>query len=119
MYISLCTINPDDAEAYDNIVYLYNEQGKRDNESGKHDLAIEFSQRSVAIDSNSANAHYNLACGYSLKNEKDLSIESLQTAITLDKNFIEIAKTEGDFDNIRESPEFQQLINSQQTGDVR
>ena len=52
-------------------------------------------------------AHYNLACAYSLKDEKNLSIESLQKAISLDRRAIEGAKTNSCFDNIRESPEFQ------------
>ena len=41
-------------------------------------------------------AHYNLACAYSLKNEKTLAIETLQKAITLDQKYIEISKTDSD-----------------------
>ena len=59
-----------------------------------------------------AGAHYNIACAYSLKNEKTLSVEFLQKAITIDRSLIENAKMDSDFDNIRESPEFQQLIST-------
>ena len=68
-------------------------------------------KRAIAIDPNHAQAHYNLARAYALKNEKTLSIESLQKAITLDRRAIEASKTNSEFDNIRESSEFQQLIN--------
>ncbi len=47
-----------------------------------------------------------------LKNELKLAIEYLQKAIDLDKSFIESSKTDPDFDNIRQTPEFQQLIDS-------
>ena len=75
-------------------------------------LAIDSYKKAIAIKPNNARAHYNLARAYSLKGEKTLSIESLQKAISLDWIVIEAAKTESDFDNIRESPEFQQLVNS-------
>ena len=71
-------------------------------------------QRAIQIDPNYALAHYNLACIYSLKNEQTQAIEWLQKAIALDQStIIEQSKTDRDFDNIRQSPEFQQLINPQ------
>jgi len=56
--------------------------------------------------------HYNLACIYSLRDDRNPSIKSLRRAFTLDISLINHAKTENDFVNIRESPEFQQLISS-------
>ena len=44
--------------------------------------------------------------------KKPYSIESLRKAISLDKDFIGKAEKDSDFDNIRESPEFQALIRS-------
>ena len=37
------------------------------------------------------------------------AIEWLRKAIVLDKSFIELSKTQSEFDNIRESPEFQRV----------
>ena len=62
--------------------------------------------------SNDAEAHYDQACVYFLKGEKTLATEALQKAIALDQKYIEMSKTDSDFDNIRESPEFQALIRS-------
>ena len=77
----------------------------------KYDEAIASYQKAITINPNDADAHYNLARVYALNNEKALSIESLQKAITLDRRAIEASKTNSEFDNIRESSEFQQLIN--------
>lgn len=99
------TINSDSAKAHFNLGGTYYRQGKRD-------AAIAEWQKAIDINPNLARAHYNLACAYSLKNEKILSIKSLRKVIALDKSTIEAAKTDSDFENIRESPEFQQLINS-------
>ena len=59
-----------------------------------------------------ASGYYDLARVYSLKNEHKLAVESLQKAIDLDKSKIEFSKTDPDLDNIRQTPEFQQLIDS-------
>ena len=72
-------------------------------------MAIESFQKAIAIDPEKAFYHYQLARVYSLYDKKALSIESLRKAISLDKDFIWMAG-ESDFDNIRESPEFQALI---------
>ena len=47
-----------------------------------------------------------------LKNELKLAIEYLQKAIDSDKSLIEFSKIDPDLDNIRQTPEFQQLIDS-------
>ena len=81
---------------------------------GKLEDAIAELQQVIQIDPNYALAHYNLACIYSLKNEQTPAIEWLQKAIALDEStIIEESKTDSDLDNIRQSAEFQQLINSE------
>ena len=99
------SIDSDNAKVHYNLGAAYEKQGK-------YDLAVESCQKAIAINPDDAKAHYNLSCVYALKNETNLSIESLQKAVILNKIAIEAAKTESDFDNIRSSPEFQQLINS-------
>ncbi len=98
-------IDPNLAGVYSNLGHIYGMQGRLDE-------AIVQYKKGIAINPDYTTAHYNLACAYSLKNEKTLAIETLQKAITLDQKYIEISKTDSDFDNIRESREFQQLINS-------
>ena len=76
------------------------------------DKAIDEYRAAIHKNPNYAEAYYNLARAYAFKKEKTLSVEFLQKAITLDRRSIELSKKSSDFDNIRESPEFQQLINS-------
>ena len=96
-------IDPNHAKAHYNL-------GVASSKQGKLDEAIAEYKRAIIIDPYFTDSHYNLASVYALKNEKALAIESLEEAITLDSRFVETSKTNSDFDNIRESPEFQELI---------
>ena len=80
---------------------------------GKLEDAITAYQQAIQIAPNLAPAHYNPACIYLLKNEQAQAIEWLQKVIVLDAGWIDKSKTDSDFDNIRQSPEFQQLIGSE------
>jgi len=64
----------------------------------------------LALDRNNGIAWYNKVYLESLRNNKKKSIEFLKKAIDLDKKYIGDAKTEEDFDNIRNSKEFKELI---------
>ena len=97
-------INPNLVEVYSHLGYIYSMQDRLD------EAIVQYKQ-AIAINPDYTTAHYNLACVYSLKNQKTLAIETLRKAIMLDQKYIEMSKTDSDFDNIRESPEFQQLIN--------
>jgi tetratricopeptide (TPR) repeat protein len=77
---------------------------------GEIDRAIQAWERATQLDADFAKAHYNLAVAYSHKAEKALSIASLREAIRLDKGALSAAKTEPAFDNIRDTPEFQNLV---------
>ena len=94
-----------------NLGEIYKEQGKLDD-------AIDEFKKVIEIEPRGTEAPYNLACVYSLKNQPKLAIEYLQK--TIDKlpkpidpdDFIEFSKTDPDLENIRQTPEFQQLIDS-------
>ena len=79
---------------------------------GELDKAIQAWERATQLDADFAKAHYNLAVAYSHKAEKGLSIAALREAIRVDKAAISAAKAEPAFDNIRNSPEFQELEKS-------
>lgn len=98
-------INPNLVEVYSHLGHIYSVQGRLDE-------AIVQYQKAIAINPDYTTAHYNLACAYSLNNDKTLAIETLHKAIMLNRKYIEMSRTDSDFDNIRESPEFQHLINS-------
>jgi len=56
---------------------------------------------------------YSKACCYALMSNIDLALEQLQRALELDSEYGEIAKTDSDFDGIRDDERFQALVNSQ------
>jgi tetratricopeptide (TPR) repeat protein len=53
---------------------------------------------------------YNLACAECLSGETDEALEHLQRALELDPKLIEIARTDSDFDAIRDRDEFTSLL---------
>jgi tetratricopeptide (TPR) repeat protein len=59
-----------------------------------------------------ASTWFNRACALSLLGENDRAIEDLQRAIELDPKFREQAKTDSDFDAIRNDDRFNQLLAS-------
>ncbi|MFX1396842.1 MAG: tetratricopeptide repeat protein [Promethearchaeota archaeon] len=78
----------------------------------KYNEAAECYDKSLEIDPNFSVAWYNKACLESLRNNKEDSIKFLKKALNLEKEYINDAKTEDDFNNIRESDEFKELIYS-------
>ena len=53
---------------------------------------------------------YNAACVHALQNEVEQSCIWLRRAIDMDKKYVEMARTDTDFDPIRETAEFKALM---------
>lgn len=70
------------------------------------DLAIEAMETAVQIDSESAIAHYNLACYWALARQVKMAVLHLSNAFDLNPEFRNYVDMESDFDLIREDPEF-------------
>jgi len=64
----------------------------------------------LKIDPNYRSAWYNKACIESLRNNQEKSIKLLKKAIDLDKKYRDMAKTDVDLNNIKDSKEFKELI---------
>ncbi|MEH1938303.1 MAG: tetratricopeptide repeat protein [Nostoc sp.] len=77
---------------------------------GRLEEAIASYNQALKIKPDYHEAWYNKACCYALLENVDLAIENLQQAINLNPKCREMAKTETDFDNIREDQRFQDLI---------
>ncbi|MEH1780631.1 MAG: tetratricopeptide repeat protein [Nostoc sp.] len=77
---------------------------------GKLEEAIASFDQTLKIKPDYHEAWYNKACCYGLLGNVNLAIENLQQAINLNPKCREMAKTETDFDNIREYRQFQNLI---------
>ncbi|MHA1478004.1 MAG: TPR end-of-group domain-containing protein, partial [Promethearchaeota archaeon] len=107
-YKKLAEMNP---EAYlprvamtqNNLGILYVNLGRFE----EAEIAI---QEALEIDPRDSNTWYNKACIESISDFKEKSIESLKRAIELDKKWVELAKSDEDFDNVRTSKEFKEII---------
>lgn len=67
-------------------------------------------RQAIELNPDDATAYYNLACLYALQKKVAQTIDSLQQAIQLDAKCRNIARTDTDFDGIREDPSFQGLL---------
>ncbi len=94
---------PDVAMTQNNLGNLYRKLGK-------FEKAVKYFDEALDIDSDYSSAWYNKACVESLRHNKAQSLEFLKKAIELDKKYMDLAKTDEDFDNIRDSKEFKELI---------
>ena len=102
-YDKAVDIKPDSHEAW------YN-RGVELSALGRKEEAIQSFDQALQIQPDFASAYYNKACCYGLQGTIDLAIATLQQAITLDSDFQEMAKTDPDFDRIRNDDRFRSLI---------
>lgn len=77
---------------------------------GKYNLAIESCDKALDLDSNFYNAYYNKSCAFSLKDDAVKAINNLQRAINGDIKYKEFARTDSDFENIRNMKEFKEFL---------
>ncbi|NVM43891.1 MAG: DUF4062 domain-containing protein [Candidatus Lokiarchaeota archaeon] len=66
--------------------------------------------KALEIDSNDSEIWYSKSCVESLMKSKEKALASLLSAIKLDKKYIEMAKSNSDFEYIKTSKEFKKLI---------
>lgn len=104
-YDAALDIKPDYPDA------LYN-KGVDLTELGRVEEAILAYEAVLSIRPDYLEAYYNKACIYAASNKVDDAISCLQKAIELDSTnqYIELAKTDTDFDTIRDRPQFQTLL---------
>ncbi len=67
----------------------------------------------LAINPNYAEGFYNRTCTESLQKKEKLALKDLKRAIELNIELKEDAKSDEDFDNIKESEEFKRIIGTQ------
>ena len=95
---------PKVADTQNNLAILYMDMGNLE-EAEKCIIEV------LKINPNYKPAWYNRACIESLRNNQEKSIKFLKKALDLDKKYCNMAKTDEDLDNIRDSREFKELIN--------
>ncbi len=72
--------------------------------------AIDEVQETLRTNPDHAPAHYRLACYHSLHGDLSRSLAALRRAVALDREYSEMAATDSDFDAIRDTREFQGLM---------
>jgi len=77
---------------------------------GRIDLAIDALERAFKHDSDNALLHYNLACYYSLDDDKQHALIFLASAMELDPKYRDMVADEADFDNVRSDPTFKAIL---------
>ena len=78
---------------------------------GRIEEAIASYDNALKLKPDYANAYYNKACVYALQENIPLTIENLKQAINLNSKYLEMAKTDIDFDKIRHDSRFIDFIN--------
>ncbi|TFI52074.1 tetratricopeptide repeat protein [Mastigocladus laminosus UU774] len=76
----------------------------------RHSEAVASYDKAVEIKPDLHQAWYNKACCYALQGNIEQAIANLQRAISLNPEYREKAKTNSDFDSIRDDERFQALI---------
>jgi tetratricopeptide (TPR) repeat protein len=76
----------------------------------RHEEAIQCYDKALEIDPNRADAWYNRARYRAKKGDAENSLADLKEAIEIDKEYIESAKQEKDFESIRNDDRFKALI---------
>ncbi|GAB4137417.1 MAG: hypothetical protein Fur0046_11520 [Cyanobacteria bacterium J069] len=78
--------------------------------SGCCEEAIASYQKSLEFLPDDAGVYYDIARCYALMVKVEWTVKMLQRAIDLDEQYRENAKTDTDFDSLRDDPAFQALL---------
>lgn len=79
-------------------------------ERGDHRKAVEILRGVVDEHPDAGIVFYNLACAEVLSGEPDTALDHLRRAIELEERFRDFARTDDDFETIRERAEFRDLV---------
>jgi tetratricopeptide (TPR) repeat protein len=78
---------------------------------GRYNEAIASFDKALQIMPDAPNAFYNKACAYALQSNLEAALENLSKAVALNPDkYLAMAKTDSDFDAIREDERFQALV---------
>ena len=89
----------------------WNNRGIALRDLGRYEEAVASYDQALKIKPDKDSAWYGKACSYALQGNVELAVENLQKAIHLSPDkYREMAKTDSDFDSIREDERFQTLI---------
>lgn len=76
----------------------------------RYEDAIKCCDKILEIDQNNALAWYNKACFKAKLGESDDALKCLEKAVEIDEKYVEIAKNEEDFSNLKDNKKFLDLV---------
>ena len=77
---------------------------------GKYKEAVGAAKKAVEYRPDYGDAHYDLACFYSLAGEIDNSLKELEIALTLSPKLGSLASKDSDLDNVRSDPRYEKIL---------
>ena len=83
-------------------------------EHGDKERAMQWAERSLAIDDDNPDTLYNLACSYALMDEPERALDCLERANLEGMSIARWAENDSDLDSLRDDPRFQTLMDSLQ-----
>jgi TolB-like protein/Flp pilus assembly protein TadD len=81
-------------------------------EKGDKDAAMQWAERSLAIDGDNPDTLYNLACSYSLMGESERALDCLERAGLRGTSIAEWAENDSDLASLHDDPRFRTLMES-------
>jgi adenylate cyclase len=81
-------------------------------EHGDKELAMQWAERSLAIDGDNPDTLYNLACSYALMGESGRALDCLERANLRGMSIADWAENDSDLDSLHDDPRFQALMKS-------
>ncbi|MDY6880462.1 MAG: tetratricopeptide repeat protein [Desulfatiglans sp.] len=103
LYKETIMIEPDHIHAINNLAVIYIHQKDYERAIQGFEEAIRFGPRYV-------DPYYNLACIFALKGKLSESLAHLRKAVMIDRSVAEWARRDPDLDNIRKTPEFDEIM---------
>ena len=81
-------------------------------ENGDKERAMQWAERSLAIDGDNPDTLYNLACSYALMGESGRALDCLEKGKLRGMSIAEWAENDSDLDSLHDEPRFQKLMQS-------
>lgn len=97
------------------VVEAYNGVGVTFWRRGQYDEALAWYKKALDLNPDFGDVYYNIACIYSLKQKKTLALRYLQIALLngyIKNNSVDDLLADDDLANIRDDPEFKQLLST-------
>ncbi|MDY6991842.1 MAG: hypothetical protein SVR94_04440, partial [Pseudomonadota bacterium] len=79
-------------------------------ESAEYQQAVACFEKAIQLNPTDFSLYYNKACCHALQEQVELTVLTLQQAITLNAECLEMAQTDSDFDKVRYHANFQALL---------